>query len=111
MYTASWVDRVLLVLRRLIGASFSRRCLCLRLRQDEWMDVETSIVVRKVQQQIQRLVDRTGAVVLSVTHKPQLYGSIPEEKNDDSSRQTMSRPMTLCRGSILPTGMLKSPVE
>jgi ABC-type polysaccharide/polyol phosphate transport system ATPase subunit len=57
---------------------------------DEWMDTETSTVVQKVQPSLQRLVER-GAVVISVTHKPNLYHLV-----DGGMRR-----ITLCRGSIL----------
>lgn len=56
---------------------------------DEWMDTETSTVIRKVQTFLERLVDR-GAVIVCVTHKPHLY-------NADNVRL-----VTLCRGAILP---------
>jgi ABC-type multidrug transport system ATPase subunit len=56
---------------------------------DEWMDMETSTVIRKVQTSLERLVDR-GAVIVCVTHKPHLY-------NTDNVRL-----VTLCRGAILP---------
>jgi hypothetical protein len=57
---------------------------------DEWMDRETSSVIRKVQTSLERLVDR-GAVIVCVTHKPHLY-------NTDNVRIVV----TLCRGAMLP---------
>ena len=40
---------------------------------DEWMDVETSTVVRKVQPSLHKIVEDLNGVVLSITHKPDLY--------------------------------------
>ena len=42
---------------------------------DEWMDVETSAVVRKVQPSLHKIVEELNGVVLSITHKPELYYS------------------------------------
>jgi len=42
---------------------------------DEWMDVETSAVVRKVQPSLHKIVYDLNGVVLSITHKPELYAS------------------------------------
>ena len=67
---------------------------------DEWMDTETSIVIRNVQKTcLLPLVQRTGGTILSVTHKPQLYSSTAAGDDDDST--LIPRPLTLCRGSIL----------
>jgi ABC-type multidrug transport system ATPase subunit len=59
---------------------------------DEWMDTETSTVVQNVQPSLQQLANR-GAVVVCVTHKPQLY------KTDDYEQRM--RRITLSRGTIL----------
>mmetsp|Transcript_3845 Transcript_3845/g.10086 ORF Transcript_3845/g.10086 Transcript_3845/m.10086 type:complete len:390 (-) Transcript_3845:210-1379(-) len=40
---------------------------------DEWMDVETSAVVRKVQPSLHKIVEDLNGVVISITHKPELY--------------------------------------
>ncbi len=40
---------------------------------DEWMDVETSTVVRKVQPSLHKIVEDLNGIVLSITHKPDLY--------------------------------------
>jgi hypothetical protein len=39
------------------------------------MDVETSAVVRKVQPSLHKIVEELNGVVLSITHKPELYYS------------------------------------
>eukprot|EP00980_Cylindrotheca_fusiformis_P000139 scaffold24_cov128-Cylindrotheca_fusiformis.AAC.12 len=59
------------------------------LLMDEWMDSETGAVIQKVQSSLLNLVDR-GALVISITHKPQLY------KMDDKIRR-----ISLNRGRIL----------
>jgi hypothetical protein len=59
---------------------------------DKWMKTETSTVVQKVQPSLHQLVDR-GAVVVCVTHKPQLC------KTDDYEQRM--RRITLSRGTIL----------
>jgi energy-coupling factor transporter ATP-binding protein EcfA2 len=61
---------------------------------DEWMDTETSLVVRNVQPSLERLVER-GGLVLSVTHKPQLYTNNLGSNNDNK------KPLTFCRGVII----------
>ena len=55
---------------------------------DEWMDLETSTVVQNVQSSIQKLVER-GAIVVSITHKPNLY------------KQSEARTITLRRGKVV----------
>eukprot|EP00531_Pseudo-nitzschia_arenysensis_P002765 CAMPEP_0116151772 /NCGR_PEP_ID=MMETSP0329-20121206/20282_1 /TAXON_ID=697910 /ORGANISM="Pseudo-nitzschia arenysensis, Strain B593" /LENGTH=291 /DNA_ID=CAMNT_0003648421 /DNA_START=474 /DNA_END=1348 /DNA_ORIENTATION=+ len=40
---------------------------------DEWMDVETSAVVHKVQPSLHKIVEKLNGIVLSITHKPELY--------------------------------------
>ena len=54
---------------------------------DEWMDLETSSIVHRVEESICNLTNQ-GAVVLYVTHKPQLF-------------LKPHRSITLCRGEIL----------
>jgi len=54
---------------------------------DEWMDLETSAIVGRVEESMLNLT-RHGAVILCVTHKPQLF-SKPH------------RSITMCRGEIL----------
>jgi energy-coupling factor transporter ATP-binding protein EcfA2 len=66
---------------------------------DEWMDKETSTVIRKVQTSLERLVNR-GAVIVCVTHKPHLYSHTTTDKNNDV------RLVTLCRGAILPNNLV-----
>lgn len=58
---------------------------------DEWMDVETSTVVRKVQPSLHKIVEDLNGVVLSITHKPDLY-------SDDISS---IRRITLSGGKLL----------
>jgi ABC-type polysaccharide/polyol phosphate transport system ATPase subunit len=58
---------------------------------DEWMDLETSIVVHKVEKAMLELTEGIGAIILYVTHKPNLLGASHEC-------------MTLCRGEILSRG-------
>ena len=58
---------------------------------DEWMDVETSTVVRKVQPSLHKIVEHLNGVVLSITHKPDLY-------SDDISS---IRRITLSGGKLL----------
>jgi putative ABC transport system ATP-binding protein len=58
---------------------------------DEWMDLETSVVVQKVEKTILKLTEGTGAIVLCVTHKPNLFRSSHEC-------------ITMCRGEILSRG-------
>ena len=43
---------------------------------DEWLDTEASAVVQNVQKGLQALVDR-GAVVICITHRPQLFQKSP----------------------------------
>lgn len=54
---------------------------------DEWMDLETSSIVHRVEESICNLTSQ-GAVVLCVTHKPQLFLKAHQS-------------ITLCRGEIL----------
>ena len=54
---------------------------------DEWMDLETSSIVHRVEESICNLTSQ-GAVVLCVTHNPQLF-------------LKAHRSITLCRGEIL----------
>jgi ABC-type glutathione transport system ATPase component len=72
-----------------VSTSSSKQLPAPILLLDEWMDTETSTVIRKVQTSLERLVDR-GAVIVCVTHKPHLY-------NTDNVRI-----VTLCRGAMLP---------
>jgi len=58
---------------------------------DEWMDVESSAVVRKVQPSLHKIVDELNGVVLSITHKPELY----------TSTQGTIRRITLSGGKLL----------
>lgn len=59
---------------------------------DEWLDKETSSVVQKVQVALEALLE-LGAVICSVTHKPERWNT---EKSNSSIRH-----MTMCRGEIL----------
>lgn len=61
---------------------------------DEWMDLETSIVVHKVEKAIIELTEGIGATILYVTHKPNLL-------------RASHKCMTMCRGEILSTGRTK----
>ena len=98
---------------------------------DEWMDTETSVVVRNVQNYgIERLLllgqhittntsgrggNGCGGIVLSVTHKPQLYSTTScsatsssttttnTNANAASGATTTTGPITFCRGTILPS--------
>lgn len=54
---------------------------------DEWMDLETSGIVHRVQESICNLT-RHGAVVLCVTHKPKMFSGTHQS-------------VTMCRGEIL----------
>lgn len=58
---------------------------------DEWMDLETSIVAQKVEEAILELTEGIGAIILYVTHKPNLLRASHEC-------------MTMCRGEILSRG-------
>lgn len=55
---------------------------------DEWMDVETSTVVRNVQPCLHNVVHDLGGVVICVTHKPYLFN----EKMTLTARTTSSSP-------------------
>jgi ABC-type polysaccharide/polyol phosphate transport system ATPase subunit len=57
---------------------------------DEWMDLETSTVVHKVEETIQRLTE-AGAIVVCVTHKPNLF-------------RTSYDSIMMCKGKILSRG-------
>jgi energy-coupling factor transporter ATP-binding protein EcfA2 len=57
---------------------------------DEWMDVETSAVVRKVEPSLHKIVEELNGVVLSITHKPELY-----------SASSPLRKITLSSGTLL----------
>lgn len=57
------------------------------LLMDEWLDFETSAIVSRVEESMLNLT-RHGAVILCVTHKPQLF-SKPH------------RSITMCRGEVL----------
>ena len=83
---------------------------------DEWMDTETSVIVRNVQKHgIERLLQHTtnngcggggGGIVLSVTHKPQLYSTTATTTSTTSTPTTTNSstgPITFCRGTILPS--------
>lgn len=59
---------------------------------DEWLDLETSVVIKRVQDSMLNL-SRHGAVILCVTHKPHLFS------NDNK----LYRSITMCRGEILST--------
>jgi energy-coupling factor transporter ATP-binding protein EcfA2 len=62
---------------------------------DEWMDQETSSVVQTVLAGLRKLV-QAGAVVVSVTHKPERWKTpVP------ASQATFCREIVLCRGEIL----------
>ena len=54
---------------------------------DEWMDKETSAVVRKVEESLVQMAEQ-GAIIFCVTHKPELFAK-------------SHRKITLCRGEIL----------
>jgi putative ABC transport system ATP-binding protein len=58
---------------------------------DEWMDLETSTVVHKVEETIQRLT-KAGAIVVCVTHKPKLL-------------RTPYDSITMCNGKIISRGL------
>ena len=58
------------------------------LLMDEWMDLETSSVVRIVEEAILHLTNEAGAIVLCVTHKPHLFGGCHKS-------------ITMCAGEIL----------
>jgi energy-coupling factor transporter ATP-binding protein EcfA2 len=62
---------------------------------DEWMDLETSIVVHKVEDAIEKLNKEFGIVVMCVTHKPNLF------RNPHLC-------YTMCRGEILARVSTKS---
>jgi len=75
---------------------------------DEWMDVETSEVVRKVQPSLQNIVQDMKGVVISITHKPELYyatgtqmSSSGSGDGDDDSNIARVRTITLSAGKIL----------
>lgn len=63
---------------------------------DEWMDVETSAVVQKVRPSLHKIVEELHGIVVSITHKPELYGS----PSGDGSN-TKLRKITLSAGKIL----------
>ena len=63
---------------------------------DEWMDVETSDVVRKVQPSLHKIVEELNGIVLSITHKPELY-SVDTSVQDASNL----RRITLSAGRLL----------
>lgn len=62
---------------------------------DEWMDLETSDTVHKVESAIVELVQKAGAVVVCVTHKPNLFAS-----------QQQHQSVLMCRGKLLKSGTL-----
>lgn len=57
---------------------------------DEWMDTETSTVIQSVQRSLWMLVQATGALVVSVTHKPERW-----------KPHQISQTITLSAGKIL----------
>ena len=57
---------------------------------DEWMDRETSTVIQNVQPSLNRIIQERGAIVVTVTHKPNLY------LTDNAVRK-----ITLYRGKVL----------
>jgi ABC-type multidrug transport system fused ATPase/permease subunit len=61
---------------------------------DEWMDMETSTVVHKVEKAILQLTQHIGAIILCVSHRPNLFRHSHES-------------MTMCRGEILSRGRTK----
>jgi len=76
-------------------ASMAVKCPCAPvLLLDEWMDSETSIVVHKVEEAILQLTQSIGAIVLCVTHRPNLFRDSHEC-------------MTMCRGEVLSRGRTK----
>ena len=73
---------------------------------DEWMDTETSTVIQRVQSSILNLVDRTGGIVINVTHKQDLYYYYDshdnnKKNNNKNNKNNKMRCITLSRGSIL----------
>ena len=68
---------------------------------DEWLDRETSVVVRAVQDAIECLCHETGAVVISVTHAPERWQTISASASAGGNRHRYRSSMTLCRGEIL----------
>ncbi|CAJ1966169.1 unnamed protein product [Cylindrotheca closterium] len=69
---------------------------------DEWLDKETSTVVQNVQTSILKLIQTSGAIVVSITHKPNLYKqSIKEEEKEGEESSSHVRSITLRRGKIV----------
>jgi energy-coupling factor transporter ATP-binding protein EcfA2 len=70
---------------------------------DEWMDKETSSVIQSVQDGLVRLVDMTGAVVISITHKPERWRLTATTTATNGALLTAQ--MTLRQGKLItPTG-------
>ena len=76
---------------------------------DEWLDKETSGVIQSVQDALVRLVDATGAVVISITHKPERWRRIPSITAAAATAATAVTPqpmplmaqMTLRQGKVV----------
>lgn len=76
-------------------ASMAVECPCAPvILLDEWMDLETSTVVHKVEKAILQLTQGIGAIILCVTHRPNLFRYSHEC-------------MTMCRGEVLSRGRTK----
>ena len=67
---------------------------------DEWMDVETSAVVRNVQPSLHKIVEELNGVVLSITHKPELYSNGAESGSLVGKGSNVRR-VTLSAGKLL----------
>ena len=71
---------------------------------DEWMDVETSAVVRKVQPSLHKIVEELNGIVLSITHKPELYyssGAAATASTGEQHSTSTIRKITLTAGKLL----------
>jgi len=75
---------------------------------DEYMDVETSTVIQKVQPSLHRIVSKLNGIVISVTHKPNLYSSsstsdtsIVQKVHDDDDDNEMQQKQTQLKEEIV----------
>ncbi|OEU06500.1 hypothetical protein FRACYDRAFT_254520 [Fragilariopsis cylindrus CCMP1102] len=58
---------------------------------DEYMDVETSTVIQKVQPSLHRIVSKLNGIVLSVTHTPNLYSSSSSTSTTSGTRSIVQQ--------------------
>lgn len=66
---------------------------------DEWLDTETTSVVQNILSSLQELA-RRGAVIICVTHKPQLFDTGSAGSSNDESTRKLRR-ITMRRGKVV----------